>query len=243
MIVTLQMECSICYSDITSATGKVELSCLHPFHFSCLTQWFNKQKSQGSHENCPLCRHESNDFEKMPLPAPVEQEDEAGEGDVWEEEPSLHQVLAQEHTRERFKLLKTTKTPEELQLYAAGLIKACWLGYQDRLLYYDRMYNRDVIIRHKEYITNVQNRLNADLNKAKFLKATLGLSRYQVKLMAARKIQLVWRSLRKPKLAARKVMICGTWREIRSGVWERMVMNPEDDAPIIFVGPNPPLCT
>jgi len=235
------MECSICYSEITSATGKVELSCLHPFHFSCLTTWFNKQKCQGSHENCPLCRHESNDFEKMPLPAPVEEEEEEGEEDVWEEEPSLHQVLAEERTRERFKLLKVTKTSEELQLYAAGLIKACWLGYQDRLLYYHRIYNRDMIIRHKKYIASVQNNLNADLNKAKFLKATLGLSRYQVKLMAARKIRRFWRSRRTPKPAARKVMICGTWREIRSGVWERIVMNPEDDAPIIFVGPNPPL--
>jgi hypothetical protein len=178
----------------------------------------------------------------MPLPAPVEQEDE-DEEDVWEEEPSLNYILAQEHTRERFKLLKATKTPEELQLYAAGLIKACWLGYQDRLLYFDRIYNRDIIIRHKEYIANVQNHLNADLNKAKFLKATLGLSRYQVKQMAARKIQMFWGSRRKPKLAASKVMICGMWREIHSGVWERIVMNPEDDAPTIFVGSNPPLST
>jgi hypothetical protein len=177
----------------------------------------------------------------MPLPAPVEEEDQDEEEDVWEEEPSLHYILAQERTRQRFQLLKATKTPEELQLYAAGLIKACWLGYQDRLLYYDRIYNRDMIIRHKKYIANVQNHLNADLNKAKFLKATLGLSRYQVKLMAARKIQVVWRSLRKPKLVARRVMICGMWREIRSGVWESIVMNPEDDAPTIFVGPNPPL--
>ena len=236
------MECSICYSEISSATGKVELSCLHPFHFSCLTTWFNKQKCQGSHENCPLCRHESNDFEKMPLPAPVEEEDEYEEGE-WEEESSLDELLAQQRTRQRFQQLKATKTPEELQLYASSLIKACWLGYQDRLMYYDRVYNRDMIIRHKKYIANVQLNLNADLNKAKFLKATLGLSRYQVKLMAARKIRRFWRSRRTPKPAARRVMICGMWREIRSGVWERIVMNPEDDAPIIFVGPNPPLST
>ena len=38
------MECSICYSEINAATGKVELSCSHPFHFSCLTKWFDKQR-------------------------------------------------------------------------------------------------------------------------------------------------------------------------------------------------------
>jgi len=232
------MECSICYSEITPSTGKVELSCLHPFHFSCLTQWFNKQKSQGSHENCPLCRHESNDFEKMPDATVVEEEDEE---DVWEEEPSLNYILAQEHTRERFKLLKATKTPEELQLYAASLIKACWLGYQDRLLYYERGYNRDMIMTQRKIISEHQDYLKGFLNTAKFLQATLGLSRYKVKLMAARKIQAIWRSRRKPKNTGRKMLIWGLWREIHSGVWERIVMNPEDDAPIIFIGTNPPI--
>lgn len=60
------MECSICYDEINSSTGKVELSCAHPFHFSCIAKWFDKQRLQESCESCPLCRNESNDFQKMP---------------------------------------------------------------------------------------------------------------------------------------------------------------------------------
>lgn len=246
MAVTLHMECSICYSEITSATGKVELSCSHPFHFSCLTQWFNKQKCQGSHENCPLCRHESNDFEKMPLASEDDEddEDEDDEDDEddehdWDQVPSLDQLIAQQRTRERFQLLKTTMTPQELQLYAASRIKACWRGYQDRLLYYDRLYNKEVIQRHHEYISNCQRSLKADLNRARFIQATLGLSRHEVKLMAVRKIQAIWRSS-KSRPAVKSIVKCGVWQEVSPGVWERPIMNPEDDAPIVFVGSSPP---
>jgi hypothetical protein len=79
------MECSICYNEITSATGKVELSCEHSFHFSCLTKWFDHQKVQGGHENCPMCRHEANEFEKMP-DAPLADEDSEDEDDEEYEE-------------------------------------------------------------------------------------------------------------------------------------------------------------
>jgi hypothetical protein len=60
------MECSICYSEINAGTGKVELSCSHPFHFSCLIKWFDKQRLKKCSESCPLCRHEMTAFEKMP---------------------------------------------------------------------------------------------------------------------------------------------------------------------------------
>ena len=60
------MECSICYNEINKETGKVDLSCSHPFHFSCLVKWFDKQRMAGSSETCPLCRHDVTEFEKMP---------------------------------------------------------------------------------------------------------------------------------------------------------------------------------
>ena len=60
------MECSICYDEINALTGKVELSCAHHFHFSCVARWFDKQRLQDSCESCPLCRNESNEFQKMP---------------------------------------------------------------------------------------------------------------------------------------------------------------------------------
>ena len=43
-------ECPICYEEITSETGSVNLSCSHQFHLTCITSWFSKQGS------CPCCR-------------------------------------------------------------------------------------------------------------------------------------------------------------------------------------------
>jgi len=246
------MECSICYSEITSATGKVELSCSHPFHFSCLTTWFDKQKCQGTHENCPLCRHESSDFEKLPDSIYLEDEDEdeedgEDEEDDWEEQPTLDELAAQERASGKFQKFKSTKTPEELQLYAANLIKACWRGYQDRLVYLNCIEYKERIDRHKQYILNVQTYLKVDLNRARFFNSTLGLSRYEVKMMAAGKIQAVWRRSRlmHPSSApvvplARPIVKSGVWQEISPGVWQRAIMNPEEDAPV-FIGLTPPL--
>ena len=59
------MDCAICYDAITAATGKVELSCSHSFHFSCLTTWFATQNGNNHTQSCPCCRHESNEHEKI----------------------------------------------------------------------------------------------------------------------------------------------------------------------------------
>ena len=55
------MECSICYDRITRKTGRVQLACSHMYHYRCLTHWFLNQEIQ----TCPLCRKESNDYEKI----------------------------------------------------------------------------------------------------------------------------------------------------------------------------------
>jgi hypothetical protein len=84
------MECSICYSEINAATGKVELSCSHPFHFSCLTKWFDKQRLKKTCESCPLCRHETSEFEKMPdvlMEEDSEEEESDEEGNSDEDTP------------------------------------------------------------------------------------------------------------------------------------------------------------
>lgn len=236
------MDCSICYSKITSATGKVELSCSHSFHFSCLTTWFDRQKCQGTHENCPLCRHESTEFEKLPEAMYEEDEDEEDEDEdegSWDEMPTLDELAAKERASGRFQRLKSTKSPEELQVYAATLIKACWRGYQGRLLYLDLLENKEMIERHQAYISNVKKHLQADIQRKKFLESTVGLSRYEVKVMAARKIQAIW-SMFKKNSVLKTIITPKIWREISPRVWERIVMNPEEDEPILFVGLTPP---
>lgn len=223
------MECSICFNAITSATGKVELSCSHPFHFSCLTTWFDKQKTQGACENCPLCRHESNDFEKMP--AGLHNEDDEDDDETWDaedEEPTLEELAAQERARHLFQRLKQINPIEEVQLYAANRIKACWSGYQDRLLYMDLLANKDMLERHEEYMANVKENLKADLLRKKFLMSIVGLSRMQVKGFASTKIQAFWR---RHKVEAAIGSMSGLWRKIRPGSWEKVIMNPEDHEP------------
>ena len=59
------MDCVICNEAITASTGKVDLSCSHSFHFSCLTSWFATQNGNEHTQSCPYCRHESNEHEKM----------------------------------------------------------------------------------------------------------------------------------------------------------------------------------
>ena len=59
------MDCAICYDTITQSTGKMELSCSHSFHFSCLTTWFATQNANKHPQSCPCCRHKSNEHEKM----------------------------------------------------------------------------------------------------------------------------------------------------------------------------------
>lgn len=222
------MECSICYNEITSATGKVELSCSHPFHFSCLTTWFDKQKLQGAHENCPLCRHEANEFEKMPADINEDEDDDESWDDESDDEPTLDELAAQERARHRFARYKLINPIQEVQLYAANLIKACWRGYQDRLLYQDLLANKEMVEIHEDYIANGQKHLKADLLRGKFLKSIIGLSRMHVKAFASTKIQAFWR---RHKVEAAIGSMSGLWCKIRPAHWEKVIMNPEEDQP------------
>ena len=226
------MECSICYNAITSATGKVELSCSHPFHFSCLTTWFDKQNYQGMHANCPICRHEANEFEKMPEPIEDEDESEEEESDE-EEELTLDELAAQERARILFERLKQFNTIEEVQLYAAYKIQACWRGYHDRLLYSDLLDNKFDAEEAKSDIEASKKALAYALKREKFLKSTIGLSRIQVKQMAATKIQSMIRMYTiKVIMKAGPMQLTlppGVWIENGIGRWSKIIMNPEED--------------
>jgi len=221
------MECSICFNAITSATGKVELSCSHPFHFSCLTTWFDKQNMQGCGQNCPLCRHEANEFEKMPSVVDDEEDDEDYDDDE-DDEPTLDDLAAQERARERFRRYKLINPIEEVQLYAANLIKACWRGYQDRLLFHELIANKEDADYGRRMIEENKAQLVKLLSREKFLKATIGLSRTQVKHLASAKIQVLWRW---HKVQAGIGSVSGLWRKTGISRWEKIIMNPEEHEP------------
>ena len=69
-----KMDCPICFDTINASTGSTTTSCGHTFHFRCLAHWSIQKIQAADHQNCPLCRHEMVESER--LPEPVEDEDE-----------------------------------------------------------------------------------------------------------------------------------------------------------------------
>lgn len=134
------MDCSICYDAITAATGKVDLSCSHTFHFSCLTTWFTAQQDKELSQSCPCCRHESNEHEKMPAAATADDEsdeesdeesDDESDDDEYEsmsEEEAIYLAAARERASMRFAKMKSEMTKEAFEAYAASKIAALYRG-------------------------------------------------------------------------------------------------------------------
>jgi nitric oxide reductase activation protein len=180
------------------------------------------------HANCPICRHQANEFEKMPEPI-EDDDDETWEADD-DEELTLDELAAQERARERFRRYKLINPIEEVQLYAANLIKACWRGYQDRLLFQELLANKEDADYSRRMIEENKIELVKVLIREKFLKNTIGLSRMQVKGFASTKIQAFWR---RHKVEAAIGSMSGLWRKIRPGNWEKVILNPEEHEPEI----------
>jgi hypothetical protein len=266
------MECSICYNEINCATGKVELSCSHPYHLACIARWFDKQRLGGSSENCPLCRNQASEYERMPSGIQEEDAEYDGffdwtniidyppaslvplelDGEEWlnhiappspvssSEESEQH--IAMQRTRSRFDQIRATSSEEYIQIYAATLIKACWRGYQDRLLYKRLEENKDDIdysikaIKKKQMVVELlQQKLLVAYQRKKFLNSITGLPRTQVKATAATRIQAFWRAsmvriLFKTGPVA-DLELKGLWRKTGASRWEKIIMNPEEDMP------------
>jgi len=78
------MDCPICMETINASTGSTTTSCGHTFHFKCLANWCIKKVQADDHQNCPLCRHEMFEIER--LPEPVEDEDEEDDESEYSED-------------------------------------------------------------------------------------------------------------------------------------------------------------
>ena len=59
-------DCAICFSEVTAATGRTVMSCGHEYHMRCLFQWLQKPDGTG---NCPCCRHEPTEHERLVAPS------------------------------------------------------------------------------------------------------------------------------------------------------------------------------
>jgi len=226
------MECSVCYNEISAATGKVELSCAHTFHFSCLTSWFSKCQS------CPLCRHEANEFETMASAAAAaddededdEDEDDEDEDDEDEDDEaiSLERAAAEERARHHFRLKSWDMTKVEFEGYAATRIAALVRGHQSRNFFFElKCWKED-----EKTAADALKQAEKDLKQAKaaqiFYKKVSSVPRTQWKGFAATMIQSIWRSKKqhtayqKEKLArdlAKGLRV--NWIRAENGIWKR----------------------
>jgi hypothetical protein len=66
-------DCPCCFEPIAASVAV--LSCSHRFHITCLVNWFATQSAQELPQNCPCCRAEAGENERLP------EESEEAEGD------------------------------------------------------------------------------------------------------------------------------------------------------------------
>jgi hypothetical protein len=243
------MDCSICYEAITGATGKVELSCSHTFHFSCLTKWFGSQHASSQAESCPCCRHQSNAFEK--LTTLEEEEEEEDDDETMEYNPPILQAAARERAVQKFAVLRSRLSQDQLEHYAASRIASTIRCLWARDLKIQLMTAKDNI--------NMGTRLVAQaLASKKINLLAIGVSYSQWKSSVATLIQgawrryiykkkalakknstfdriveelsmgrlVVWMNSDKPEISTKKVST--TWKRLDDARWERAVLNPED---------------
>jgi hypothetical protein len=194
------MECAICYDPITAATGKVELSCSHPFHFSCLTSWFATQSGNDLQQSCPCCRHESNEHEKMPISGAIKSDDDEDSyesddsaSEELTEQESIDLAAAQERALFRFAKLKKELSEEAFKAYAASRISALFRGRCARYKVHDiKDIKREISERFGE-IMKRKNHLRLDKKALAFNMKSLTMSHSAWRNQTASMIQVWWR--------------------------------------------------
>ena len=65
-----ESSCPICTDNITAKTGCSTLGCGHSFHLKCIGQWLQ------TNDTCPMCRCQTGEYDREPLPLTEEQEEE-----------------------------------------------------------------------------------------------------------------------------------------------------------------------
>jgi len=190
------MECSICFENVTKETGKAELSCSHTFHLKCLSHWFTKN------ENCPCCRHEANETEKMVPMNNKDDEtvyDDESDGDYDdrddEDEREPSEIEASRKRAEHMFLLKRMDLrKEDFEAYAATRISALVRGYQSRMFFFELKCWKEDEKDAREELKQAKFDLKRAKSKQNFYKKLASITRPQWKSFAATMIQTKWRA-------------------------------------------------
>ena len=196
-------ECSICFDDITAATGSTTLSCGHVFHFSCIANWFCNQTTEKT--SCCLCRKETGEFEALPFEEADADEESEGSDDGSEseyEDESDDEEVDQARVQERVVAIKerlTTMDKAEAEIFAATKIQSVGRLFLARQQAQTALWDRQFMKRCEE----------------RFLKSQLVFKVSQEALLAgrtwktivARRLQTAWRGYRVRNVAFAMVTV------------------------------------
>ena len=195
------MDCSICYDAITASTGKVELSCSHSYHFSCLTSWFKTQAGNSIEQSCPCCRHVSNEHETMKVT--VDDESDESEDDETEseseseeltEQEAIDLAAAQERASMRIAKMKREMTKEAFEHYAASKIAALYRGRCARYMVSDIRNIRRCMKQRMEMINKKKEDFRVIKNSLTFNMKATTMSHSAWRNYAVSIIQKAWRA-------------------------------------------------
>jgi len=195
-------ECSICFDDITAATGSTTLSCGHVFHFSCIANWFCNQTTEKT--SCCLCRKETGEFEALPFEEADADEESEG-SDLSESEyetDSETEEVDQARVQERVVAIKArlmTMNKTDAEVFAATKIQSVGRLFLARQQAQTAFWDRQYMQRCEE----------------RFLKAQLVFKVSQEALLAgrnwktqvARRLQTAWRGYRVRNVAFAMVAV------------------------------------
>ena len=195
-------ECSICFDDITVATGSTTLSCGHVFHFSCIANWFCNQQAEKT--SCCLCRKETGEFEALPFDEEDEEDedeetvddDEEDEYDDDEEDEEDEEDEASDPARiaaiqERVVAVKarlSTMDKSSAEAFAATKIQSVGRLFLARLQAHAAYWN-------KQYMVRCEERLKKAQLSFKVSQDSLVAGR-NWKPLVAKRVQAIWRGYR-----------------------------------------------
>jgi hypothetical protein len=233
------MECSCCFDEITVETGKTVLGCGHNFHFRCLASWFLQQESAGNAQNCPLCRREASDIEK--LPALQGDADEDDDSEYEDEDEDVDELV---YTRQQLHDLLLSRG-------AIGVTDVMWTAWADeenvdRLAFDLEDINHTLMLQNGRELTEEEfDQLflaqGVPQGAPQIPRATPeDLERARAAAHAAIAALRAEQAPDAPPLPAVPVNLrVFAWTRVGEGRWERRVHNPEDvqdDEPLTWDG-------
>lgn len=202
-------DCPCCFEAITAETGQVVMACSHAFHFSCLTNWFLNQEVNKNPQNCPCCRREASDYEKLPELSDDEEEENDEEEDEEDDDEDDDEV---EYTRQQLHDLLISRGG------TLGVTDSIWsllTPDQDESLNFDiEQLNYILVLQCGRAVTEEEFQAMVDAQNTspepQSLLEVSGLADIQVEMDESLKIR---------------------WTRQENGDWVRQVLNPEEQEP------------